>query len=78
MAEKTETGDQGDSVQTTFKFQRQTVDMIQRLKQDFGATSNAEIIKKALALLELAREAKERGGNMVIQDNEGTHKILGL
>jgi hypothetical protein len=77
VKEGVESSDDG-SLDATIKFHRQTVEMMHRLRESFGATSNADVIKKALALLEIARQAKERGGNMVIQDPEGIHKILGL
>jgi hypothetical protein len=73
MSEKSET------VQTTFKFSKQTLNVINQLKKDFGASSKAEVIRKALALLELARQAKEKGGEMAVVDGDGTqHKILGI
>ena len=67
------------AVQTTFKFNRQTLDVIEQLKKEFGATSKAEVIRKALALLELARQAKQKGGSVGIINEDGTHhKILGI
>jgi hypothetical protein len=68
-----------DSVQTTFKFNRQTLAIIDQLKKEFGASSKAEVIRKALALLELARQARENGGTIAVVDTDGTHhKILGI
>lgn len=68
-----------EPVQTTFKFNRQTLAVINQLKKEYGATSKAEVIRKALALLELARQAKEKGGEMAVVDRDGTkHKILGV
>lgn len=68
-----------ESVQTTFKFNRETLKIIDQLKRDFGATSKAEVIRKALALLEVARQAKKSGGTIAVVDDDGTqHKVLGV
>jgi hypothetical protein len=46
---------------TTIKFDEQTEKLFEELKRDFGATSKAEVIRRALALLEVARQAKKTG-----------------
>ncbi len=57
--------------QTTFNFDRRTEQVIEALKVHFGATTKAEILRKALALLDLAREAEEEGRGVAILDEDG-------
>ena len=63
--------------QTTFNFDERTEGMIADLRQHFGVKTKAEVFRKALALLDLAREVREKGGEMAIVDSGGqTSKIL--
>ena len=80
MAEQMgEINQDSESIQTTFKFNKKTLAVINQLKGELGATSKAEVIRKALALLEIARKAKKDGSEIAIVDEDGTcHKILGV
>ena len=70
---------ENETVQTTFKFNRETLELMENLKREFGATSKAEILRKALALLEIARKAKATDAKMAVIDKDGTtHHILGV
>jgi hypothetical protein len=71
MARSQDVKEPAASTQTTFKFDARTVAMIEQLKKEFGATTKAEVIRKALALLELARRAREQGGDIAVMDHEG-------
>lgn len=51
---------------TTFKFDRKTERTIARLKAWCGASSKAEVVRLALALLDLAREAREANNRIAI------------
>ena len=56
--------------QVTFKTDTRTIEMIEALKEHFKASSRAEVLRKALALLELAREAEEKDREMAVVDSE--------
>ena len=56
--------------QVTFKTDTRTIEMIEKLKEHFNASSRAEILRKALALLELAREAEQQDREMAVVDSE--------
>jgi hypothetical protein len=56
---------------TTFKFDEQTERLFELLKRDFNASSKAEIVRKALALLEIARRAKAEGKEISVTTPDG-------
>lgn len=67
----------GEMVQTTFQFSQKTIEMIEDMKEHFGATSKAEVLRKALALLQLAQEAEEKKGSIaVIDQDKSVHDVL--
>lgn len=55
---------------TTFKFDRKTDETIRRLKAAYGATSKAEVIRIALALLDTARRAAKQNRRIAIVDED--------
>lgn len=57
---------------TTFQFDSKTEQTITRLKKCFGATSKAEVVRLALALLDLARQAHEKNRRIAIVDADTT------
>jgi aminopeptidase N len=65
---------------STFKFDERTERMIEQLKVSFNAPTKAEVMRKALALLELARQAKESNQSLAIVDKgtsvKGIQQIL--
>jgi hypothetical protein len=65
-----------ETTQTTFKFNKQTLAVINQLKKDFGATSKAEVIRKALALLEMAQNARQNGDSLAIVGKDGKPRNL--
>jgi len=61
----------------TLTFDRRTSELLDNLKEAFGASSKTEVIRKAIALLDIAREAREGGGSIKMEDANGVdHKIL--
>ena len=56
--------------QINFKVDARTIAMIEALKDHFRASSRAEVMRKALALLELAREAESENREMAVVDHE--------
>lgn len=62
---------------TTFNFHPDTSATLKELQQHFKTASKAEVLRKAIALLEMAQEARERGGEMAVVDKDGNvHKVL--
>jgi hypothetical protein len=65
---------------TTFKFDERTEEMIDRLKGAFNAPTKAEVMRKALALLELARQAREENRDLAVVEktsrDAGIQRIL--
>ncbi|MFN0134145.1 MAG: hypothetical protein ACKVW3_16645 [Phycisphaerales bacterium] len=53
-----------DITQSTFKFDRETEQAIERLKLHFKAPTKTDVVRKALALLDMARRIQEEGGDL--------------
>lgn len=66
------------STLTTFKFDPKLTATIEELKEATSATSKAEIIRRAIALLKVVQDAKDRGEDLVLvaEDNTQTRVIL--
>lgn len=65
--------------QTTFNFDDRTEELIQRLKGHFHAGTKAEIMRKALALLDLVRQAESEGREIAIKEKDSdviTHRVV--
>jgi hypothetical protein len=60
---------------TTFKFDPKLVQTIEDLKNSSSATSKAEIVRRAIALLKVVQEASERGEEVVLMKQDGTNTI---
>lgn len=55
----------------------ETDELVIRLKRIFKVSSKADVFRKALALLELAVEAREKGGHIAVVDkDERVQKVL--
>lgn len=54
----------------TFGFIERTQQVIKDLKNHFGLTHRAEVIQKALALLELLKDVENDGNKLIIVDKE--------
>ncbi len=61
----------------TFTIDEATEQVLENLKVALGKTSRAEVLRKAIALLEVATEAENEGGSIATLDQEGNvrHKI---
>ena len=60
------------STLTTFKFDPKLVQTIEDLKKNSSATSKAEIVRRAIALLKVVQEASDRGEEVVLVKDGGT------
>lgn len=63
------------STLTTFKFDPKLVQTIEDLKNSSSATSKAEIVRRAIALLKVVQEASERGEELLLVKTEGDTKV---
>lgn len=55
---------------TTFKFDEKLTATLDELKAASGAASKAEIVRRAIALLKVVQEAKDKGAEVVIRSEE--------
>ena len=64
---------------TSFDFDKKLTETIDRLKKDMGATSRSEVLRRAIALLQVANTATRNGSELVIKKKGQTEKhiILG-
>lgn len=63
--------------QITLKIDPKTAAMLEALKQHFNASTRAEVIRKAIVLLDLARDADEHERELVIiDDKDGTQRRI--
>ena len=58
--------------QTTFKFDTKTEERLTRLKSHYGATSKAEIVRKAIALLDRVREIEAAGADLAAIERDSS------
>ena len=59
---------------TTFKFDAKTNKLLEQLREHYGASSKAEVLRKAIALLDIAAEAEEHNQQIVVESKDGTEK----
>jgi preprotein translocase subunit YajC len=61
----------------TFAVDEATEQTLEKLKVALGKTSRAEVLRKAIALLEVATEAEDEGGSLATLDEDGNvrHRI---
>jgi hypothetical protein len=60
----------------TIKFDQRMEDTIAKLQKQFGATSQAEIIRKAIAMLEIVSDAEKSGGEIIIRHNDKDKHVI--
>lgn len=61
---------------TTFKFDQRMEEAIAELQKQFGATSKAEIIRKAVALLKVVGDAEKSGGEFIIRQDDKEKQVI--
>ena len=57
-----------------FDFAPEAVESLDRLVSDLGAASRAEVIRRALRLMQRAVDAEREGGMLVIQESDGRER----
>lgn len=60
----------------TFKFDTKIEKMVEKLKQHYGATSKAEVFRKAPALLNVAAEVEDDHGKIIAKKGELEREII--
>ena len=58
---------------TSFNIDERTDRTLEELKSHFGASSKAEIVRKAIALLNVAKDAEQPDGSVIIM--RGADKV---
>ncbi len=61
---------------TTFGFDKKTMATLDELKEELGASSKAEVIRKAITLLKLAQQTQSKGGHLTLEDADGNKSRL--
>lgn len=62
---------------STFNFHPETEATVEKLKKYFRAASKAEVLRRAIALLEMAMEVRQKGGEVAVVDKDNVvHKVL--
>jgi Ribbon-helix-helix protein, copG family len=56
---------------TSFNIDPKMDKTLEELKQHLGASSKAEVIRKAVALLNVAKDAEQLDGSVVIKNRSG-------
>ena len=61
---------------TTFNIDEKMRQTLEELKEHFGASSKAEVLRKAVALLKIATESEAADGSITIRKNDVDQKII--
>jgi hypothetical protein len=61
---------------TSFNMDAKFDAMLEMLKKHYGATSKAEIIRKAVNLLRIAKENEDEDGSFILKNSNEEIKII--
>lgn len=61
---------------TSFNIDEKTDRTLEELKSHFGASSKAEIVRKAIAFLNVAKDAEQRDGSVVIKKDGAELRVI--
>ena len=64
---------------TTYNFDEKAIAVLERLRKHYGANSKAEVLRKAIALLNVASENEQEDGSLVLRrkgSNEDVRVII--
>lgn len=59
---------------TTFKFDAKTNKLLEELREHYGASSKAEVLRKAIALLDIAADAEDHDQHVIVESKDGTDR----
>lgn len=61
---------------TTFSIDDKTEETLEQLRKSLGASSNAEVLRRAVTLMGIAVKVAEQHGKLLIQDADGKSKEI--
>ncbi|MBP6058069.1 MAG: hypothetical protein KA524_06600 [Nitrosomonas sp.] len=61
---------------TTFNIDEKMGKTLEELQAHFGASSKAEVLRKAVALLKIAKESEAADGSITIRKDDEDQKII--
>ena len=61
---------------TSFNIDDKMGQTLEGLKEHFGATSKAEVLRKAVALLKIAADFEAADGSITIRKNDQDQKVI--
>lgn len=61
---------------TSFNIDQKMQNTLEELKRHYGATSNAEVLRKAIALLQVVKENESEDGAFVLRKNNQDIKVV--
>lgn len=67
-----------DKVRLQFDFSKEAVEKLDELKDRLGASSRAEVIRRALALMDRVSSSSQAGAEITIQNPKGEKQHLVL
>lgn len=57
---------------TNFRFDEKTTELLDELRRKNNTATKSEVVRKALALLDIASDAKNNGDKILIVNQDGT------
>jgi hypothetical protein len=61
---------------TTFNFDAKLEQKLEQMKDHYGATSKAEVLRKAIALLSVAMDSEQPDGSLIIRQGDKEVRVL--
>ena len=61
---------------TSFNIDDRTDRTLEDLKSHFGASSKAEVVRKAIALLNVVKDAEQPDGSVIIRKDGGDVRVI--
>ncbi len=61
---------------TSFNLDKRTDRTLEQLKSHYGASSKAEVVRKAIALLNVVKGAEQADGSVVIKKQDGEIRVI--
>ena len=61
---------------TSFNIDDRTDRTLEDLKSHFGASSKAEVVRKAIALLNVVKDAEQPDGSVIIKKDGGDVRVI--
>jgi hypothetical protein len=61
---------------TTFSIDEKTEQTLSEIRESIGATSNTEVLRRAVMLMGVASKVIDQNGKLIIQDKDGKNREL--